>query len=302
MGPLHEMCLNMNTHNKESSNCNVASFDDIKVEDISDLEDLEDGEVDELNASPDRSKNLKDLPTPAIPNELCRAGNNGIDILLQMNMKTEPPATHFFKSQCICNFVTNLETQLKIDASPERVEWLQSYSAFMQERGTPLTQSPAFPALDGSKVLIPLDLYKLFHLIFGVGGMKTCSELGQWEIIAKDLELPEANSFILMQIYSQYLLPYEEHLRHKSINVAVKVEKNQFEKEKISSEYFEVDDKVLIAKEEKSSHEERPKAKCCKKKRRNRNRHVPREERERKKYLLPTPVATFKKDDMKMFM
>ena len=39
----------------------------------------------------------------------------------------------------------------------------------MQDRGTPVTKSPAIPALFGLGAKMPLDLYKLFHLVTAEG-------------------------------------------------------------------------------------------------------------------------------------
>jgi len=258
----------------ESIDCNLMGSDNNKLEDISDPDDMEDGEIDDLTTSPIKvladDKEIQEvLPTASISsNEIREARKkfrarknkkfkNGFGFdhhHPQRNTKfavlnTFSSTSSVLQSHSNGNFVTNLESQFNIDKNPERLEWLQCYLVFMQERGTPVTQSPTIPdSVDSAaNMKIPLDLYKLFHLTNAQGGMKAGSESknGKWKTIARNLGFPVAKTFILKKIYSQYLRPYEEHMSKKTLS--------------------------------------------------NLNTSFDNLERERK-FLLPTPVATLKKE------
>ena len=79
----------------------------------------------------------------------------------------------------------------------------------MEQRGTPLRHSPILPSSGGKA----LDLFKLYHVSVELGGYKVCSENNSWRHVAVRMETTPKKAFILKNIYSQYLLPYEEHLK-----------------------------------------------------------------------------------------
>lgn len=79
----------------------------------------------------------------------------------------------------------------------------------MENRGTPLRHSPTLPSSGGKA----LDLFKLYHVSVELGGYKVCSENNSWRHVAVRMETKPKKAFILKNIYSQYLLPYEEHLK-----------------------------------------------------------------------------------------
>jgi len=311
--PQQEMCFKINDDDLESKarNCNAS-----KLEDISDPEDMEDGEIDDLDVPPvkvvevEHNQEVVEVaPTTSaaflnvIRKKAKKRGkrNNKFKIGCDRNweqqkkMKALPKMNHqvpqFLHPQSNGKFVTNLESQFSMDTSPKRLEWLQCFLVFMQDRGTPVTKSPAIPALFGSGAKMPLDLYKLFHLVTAEGGMKAC----HWQTIAKNLAFPVKKAFILKKIYSQYLLPYEEHMSTAN-NTFMKV--HEVEKKEISlknglGEKFEKNKKRK--KNRLLSHEERYELN-------ERTSWLPTPESrelnelDERKFLLPTPVATVKKE------
>ena len=85
---------------------------------------------------------------------------------------------------------------------------------FMESRGTPISSSPTVPGSVG----VALDLHKLYHCTRDQGGMQRCCDNQSWRNVAVRMEIPGQKAGILKKIYSQYLLPYEEHQRSQNNN------------------------------------------------------------------------------------
>ena len=79
----------------------------------------------------------------------------------------------------------------------------------MENRGQPLRHSPFLPGSGGKA----LDLFKFYHVTVEFGGYRVCSENDGWRHVAVRMETSPKKAFILKNIYSQYLLPYEKHLQ-----------------------------------------------------------------------------------------
>ena len=108
-----------------------------------------------------------------------------------------------------------VDAQYRLDRSPRRLQWLDSLTRFMEERGTPITVCPTLP--DSQSNLLPLDLYLLFNLTtIEAGGLKVCTEREGWGRIARRMKLSPDKSHILRKIYKKFLLPFEEHQRGRT--------------------------------------------------------------------------------------
>ncbi|CRL08552.1 CLUMA_CG021262, isoform A [Clunio marinus] len=106
----------------------------------------------------------------------------------------------------------NYEDQFKqvrqlyeINDDPKRKEFLDELFMFMKERGTPINRLPIM-----AKAV--LDLYELYKLVIGRGGLVNVINKKLWQEIIKDLSLPSSitsAAFTLRTQYTKYLYPYE---------------------------------------------------------------------------------------------
>jgi len=97
----------------------------------------------------------------------------------------------------------------EIDDNPKRREFLDELFAFMQKRGTPINRLPIM----AKQVL---DLYELFNLVVGRGGLVEVINKKQWQEIIKGLGLPSSitsAAFTLRTQYTKYLYPWEIHTK-----------------------------------------------------------------------------------------
>ncbi|CAB4056249.1 ARID1 [Lepeophtheirus salmonis] len=85
-----------------------------------------------------------------------------------------------------------------------RRPWLERLLAFMEEKGTPITQCPTI-----SKN--PLDLYKLYIYTRDRGGYIECNRNKSWKDIASQLGIAASSSgaYTLKKHYGKNLLPFE---------------------------------------------------------------------------------------------
>jgi len=97
----------------------------------------------------------------------------------------------------------------EIDDNPKRREFLDELLGFMQKRGTPINRLPIM----AKQVL---DLYELFNLVVGRGGLVEVINKKQWQEIIKGLGLPSSitsAAFTLRTQYTKYLYPWEIHTK-----------------------------------------------------------------------------------------
>ena len=73
----------------------------------------------------------------------------------------------------------------EIDENPKRKDFLDELFAFMQKRGTPINRLPIM----AKQVL---DLYELYNLVVGRGGLVEVINKKQWQEIIKGLGLPSS--------------------------------------------------------------------------------------------------------------
>merc|ERR1719483_1813635 len=97
----------------------------------------------------------------------------------------------------------------EIDDNPKRREFSDELLGFMQKRGTPINRLPIM----AKQVL---DLYELFNLVVGRGGLVEVINKKQWQEIIKGLGLPSSitsAAFTLRTQYTKYLYPWEIHTK-----------------------------------------------------------------------------------------
>ncbi|CAF4553093.1 unnamed protein product, partial [Rotaria magnacalcarata] len=93
----------------------------------------------------------------------------------------------------------------ELSEEPKRKEFLDDLFAFMQKRGTPVNRIPIM-----AKHV--LDLYELFRLVVGKGGLVEVINKKLWREVTKGLNLPSSitsAAFTLRTQYMKYLYPYE---------------------------------------------------------------------------------------------
>ncbi|CAF1321586.1 unnamed protein product [Rotaria sordida] len=93
----------------------------------------------------------------------------------------------------------------ELSDEPKRKEFLDDLFAFMQKRGTPVNRIPIM-----AKHV--LDLYELFRLVVGKGGLVEVINKKLWREVTKGLNLPSSitsAAFTLRTQYMKYLYPYE---------------------------------------------------------------------------------------------
>ncbi|XP_040576388.1 trithorax group protein osa isoform X3 [Lepeophtheirus salmonis] len=98
----------------------------------------------------------------------------------------------------------SLTRLFELDDDPGRRPWLERLLAFMEEKGTPITQCPTI-----SKN--PLDLYKLYIYTRDRGGYIECNRNKSWKDIASQLGIAASSSgaYTLKKHYGKNLLPFE---------------------------------------------------------------------------------------------
>ena len=217
-------------------------------EDVSDPKDMEEGEIREFD-SPEHSLVEADpaCPVPSMENgnqgnpfkvplppselrkfkkkqkvNLKKMMKNPKQIPGSMDLSNKLPTSKRMKSILVRRssekpplnkFQTDLQSQFDLDTSPVRLEWLQCYLTFMENRGTPVKQSPTVPlshqqsCILGSTSRPALDLYKLFQVV-NFGQLSGTGHL-DWNNVALKMNVPQEKSKILKRIYQQYLLDYE---------------------------------------------------------------------------------------------
>ncbi|XP_076305068.1 AT-rich interactive domain-containing protein 3C-like [Tachypleus tridentatus] len=93
----------------------------------------------------------------------------------------------------------------ELSDDPQRKEFLDDLFQFMQKRGTPVNRVPIM----AKQVL---DLYELYKLVVGRGGLVEVINKKIWREITKGLNLPSSitsAAFTLRTQYMKYLYPYE---------------------------------------------------------------------------------------------
>ncbi|UJR37441.1 hypothetical protein I4U23_030144 [Adineta vaga] len=93
----------------------------------------------------------------------------------------------------------------ELSDEPKRKEFLDDLFAFMQKRGTPVNRIPIM-----AKHV--LDLYELFRLVVGKGGLVEVINKKLWREVTKGLNLPSSitsAAFTLRTQYMKYLYPFE---------------------------------------------------------------------------------------------
>eukprot|EP00096_Caligus_rogercresseyi_P001290 TRINITY_DN1204_c2_g1_i1.p1 TRINITY_DN1204_c2_g1~~TRINITY_DN1204_c2_g1_i1.p1 ORF type:complete len:1779 (+),score=632.85 TRINITY_DN1204_c2_g1_i1:577-5913(+) len=98
----------------------------------------------------------------------------------------------------------SLNRLFDLDDDPGRRPWLERLLAFMEDKGTPITQCPTI-----SKN--PLDLYKLYIFTRERGGFLECNRNKSWKDIASQLGIAASSSgaYTLKKHYGKNLLPFE---------------------------------------------------------------------------------------------
>ncbi|XP_062252897.1 AT-rich interactive domain-containing protein 4A isoform X2 [Platichthys flesus] len=95
----------------------------------------------------------------------------------------------------------------------ERDHFLQQLYKFMEDRGTPINKPPVLGYKD-------LNLFKLFRLVFHLGGCHKIESGTVWKQVYMDLGIPILNSaasYNVKTAYRKYLYGFEEYCRSASI-------------------------------------------------------------------------------------
>ncbi|KAL5287495.1 ARID3A.2 family protein [Megaselia abdita] len=92
----------------------------------------------------------------------------------------------------------------EINDDPERIEFLDDYSLFLQRTAPSITRLPMM-----SKEVI--DLYELYRLVCEKGGVVEIIKNKLWQHVIQSLNLPRSSSTVatLRAQYLKYLYPYE---------------------------------------------------------------------------------------------
>ncbi|KAK2826835.1 hypothetical protein Q5P01_021049 [Channa striata] len=100
------------------------------------------------------------------------------------------------------------------EADPEeRDNFLQQLYKFMEDRGTPINKPPVLGYKD-------LNLFKLFRLVYHLGGCHKIESGTVWKQVYMDLGIPVLNSaasYNVKTAYRKYLYGFEEYCRSASI-------------------------------------------------------------------------------------
>ncbi|XP_067335798.1 AT-rich interactive domain-containing protein 4A isoform X3 [Channa argus] len=100
------------------------------------------------------------------------------------------------------------------EADPEeRDNFLQQLYKFMEDRGTPINKPPVLGYKD-------LNLFKLFRLVYHLGGCHKIESGTVWKQVYIDLGIPVLNSaasYNVKTAYRKYLYGFEEYCRSASI-------------------------------------------------------------------------------------
>ncbi|KAM3870926.1 AT-rich interactive domain-containing protein 4A [Diretmus argenteus] len=95
----------------------------------------------------------------------------------------------------------------------ERDHFLQQLYKFMEDRGTPINKPPVLGYKD-------LNLFKLFRLVYHLGGCHNIESGTVWKQVYMDLGIPVLNSaasYNVKTAYRKYLYGFEEYCRSASI-------------------------------------------------------------------------------------
>ncbi|XP_024910983.1 AT-rich interactive domain-containing protein 4A isoform X2 [Cynoglossus semilaevis] len=95
----------------------------------------------------------------------------------------------------------------------ERDNFLQQLYKFMEDRGTPINKPPVLGYKD-------LNLFKLFRLVYHLGGCDKIESGTVWKQVYMDLGIPILNSaasYNVKTAYKKYLYGFEEYCRSASI-------------------------------------------------------------------------------------
>ncbi|XP_054470343.1 AT-rich interactive domain-containing protein 4A [Anoplopoma fimbria] len=95
----------------------------------------------------------------------------------------------------------------------ERDGFLQQLYKFMEDRGTPINKPPVLGYKD-------LNLFKLFRLVYHLGGCHKIESGTVWKQVYMDLGIPVLNSaasYNVKTAYKKYLYGFEEYCRSASI-------------------------------------------------------------------------------------
>ncbi|XP_035024385.2 AT-rich interactive domain-containing protein 4A isoform X2 [Hippoglossus stenolepis] len=95
----------------------------------------------------------------------------------------------------------------------ERDHFLQQLYKFMEDRGTPINKPPVLGYKD-------LNLFKLFRLVYHLGGCHKIESGTVWKQVYMDLGIPILNSaasYNVKTAYRKYLYGFEEYCRSASI-------------------------------------------------------------------------------------
>ncbi|KAM6918125.1 AT-rich interactive domain-containing protein 4A isoform 2-T2 [Lycodopsis pacificus] len=95
----------------------------------------------------------------------------------------------------------------------ERDSFLQQLYKFMEDRGTPINKPPVLGYKD-------LNLFKLFRLVYHLGGCHKIESGTVWKQVYMDLGIPVLNSaasYNVKTAYKKYLYGFEEYCRSASI-------------------------------------------------------------------------------------
>ncbi|XP_056445930.1 AT-rich interactive domain-containing protein 4A [Gadus chalcogrammus] len=108
----------------------------------------------------------------------------------------------------------NIKEEPEEEADPEeRDHFLQQLYKFMEDRGTPINKPPVLGYKD-------LNLFKLFRLVFQLGGCHKIESGTVWKQVYVDLGIPVLNSaasYNVKTAYRKYLYGFEEYCRSASI-------------------------------------------------------------------------------------
>ncbi|CAF4839989.1 unnamed protein product, partial [Rotaria magnacalcarata] len=86
----------------------------------------------------------------------------------------------------------------ELSDEPKRKEFLDDLFAFMQKRGTPVNRIPIM-----AKHV--LDLYELFRLVVGKGGLVEVINKKLWREVTKGLNLPSSITSAAFTLRTQYV-------------------------------------------------------------------------------------------------
>ncbi|XP_056152104.1 AT-rich interactive domain-containing protein 4A isoform X2 [Lampris incognitus] len=95
----------------------------------------------------------------------------------------------------------------------ERDQFLQQLYKFMEDRGTPINKPPVLGYKD-------LNLFKLFRLVYHLGGCHKIESGTVWKQVYMDLGIPVLNSaasYNVKTAYRKYLYGFEEYCRSAAI-------------------------------------------------------------------------------------